>query len=58
MALFGNTFNPLVAQKALAFFRGGDLDTLDEPTRALLLREAIADLEVTPAPIVSHRLDR
>jgi predicted nucleotidyltransferase component of viral defense system len=58
MALFGNAFNPVLAQKALAYFVGGDLESLDAATRALLLREAVADLTVTPSPIVSTRLER
>ena len=56
-ALFGPAFNPLVAQKALAYFQGGDLNTLDEPTRALLVREAVVDLDVPALPIISARLD-
>jgi hypothetical protein len=56
-ALFGPAFNPLVAQKALAYFEGGDLDSLDESTRALLVRESIADLDLPSMPILSPRLD-
>jgi hypothetical protein len=39
--LFVPAFNPLVAQKALCFFEGGDLATLDVP----------------PLPLASPRLD-
>ena len=56
-ALFGPVFNPLVAQKALSYFVGGDLDTLDAATRALLVHAAASDLEVPTLPIVSTRLD-
>jgi hypothetical protein len=55
--LYGTTFEPLVAQKALAYFEGGDLDTLDENTRQLLTREATRDLEVVALPHRSSRLD-
>jgi hypothetical protein len=57
LALFGTTFSPVLAQKALAYFVGGDLESLDAATRALLLREAVADLTVTPLPIVSTHLE-
>ncbi|MBA3499540.1 MAG: nucleotidyl transferase AbiEii/AbiGii toxin family protein [Myxococcota bacterium] len=56
-ALFGPAFNPLVAQKALAYFEGSDLDSLDESTRALLVRESIADLDLPSLPVLSSRLD-
>lgn len=46
-ALFGETFNPLVARKALAYFEGGDLDRLDAQLRARLTRAALADVEPT-----------
>jgi hypothetical protein len=36
---------------------GGDLDTLDESTRGLLVRESVADLDVPSMPILSARLD-
>jgi predicted nucleotidyltransferase component of viral defense system len=56
-ALFGTAFNPLVAQKALAYFEGGDLDTLSEPARRRLIAEATQDLRVVPLPLRSTRLD-
>lgn len=56
-ALYGNTFEPLVAQKALAYFEGGDLDTLDEDVRRLLTREATQDVRVASLPLRSPRLD-
>lgn len=56
-ALFGSTFEPLVAQKALAYFEGGDLDTLGDDLRERLTREATRDLRVVPPPLQSTRLD-
>ena len=56
-ALYENTFEPLEAQKALAYFEGGDLDTLDEDVRRLLTREATQDLHVAALPLRSTRLD-
>jgi len=56
-ALYESTFEPLVAQKALAYFEGGDLDTLDEDVRRRLTREATRDLHVVPRPLRSSRLD-
>ena len=54
--LFGTAFNPLIAQKALAYFQGGDLETLDPATRQVLEREAIADLELPMIPLASRVL--
>jgi hypothetical protein len=56
-ALFGPSFNPLVAQKALVYFEGGDLDTLSEDVRQRLIAEATRDLPVVPLPLRSRRLD-
>lgn len=56
-ALFGASFNPLVARKALAYFHGGDLDTLDPATRSLLVAEAMRDVEPASVPLRSSRLD-
>lgn len=54
--LFGDAFNPLAARKTLAWFEGGDLSSLDEPTRELLSRAAIEDVELPPMPRLSERL--
>jgi len=51
--LFGETFNPLVAQKALAFFEGGDLSSLDPKTRDLLTAESVREFVVTQASCTS-----
>jgi predicted nucleotidyltransferase component of viral defense system len=56
-ALFGTSFNPLVAQKALTYFEGGDLHTLSEQARRRLIAEATQDLQVAPLPLRSTRLD-
>jgi hypothetical protein len=56
-ALFGAAFNPLIAQKALAYFEGGDLGSLPEETRRLLVAHATRDVEVRALPKVSERLD-
>ncbi|MFT3767114.1 MAG: nucleotidyl transferase AbiEii/AbiGii toxin family protein [Minicystis sp.] len=56
-ALFGSSFNPLIAQKTLSFFEGGDLATLSESTRSLLVAHATRDVEVVPLPILATRLE-
>ena len=56
-ALFGTSFNPLVAQKALAYFEGGDLGTLGDDVRRRLTTEATQDLRVVPLALRSARLD-
>ena len=55
-SLFGDVFNPLIAQKALVYFKGGDLETLEQSVRDTLLNEALAQIEVTALPIVSSKL--
>jgi hypothetical protein len=54
---YGTSFNPLVAQKALAYFEGGDLGTLAEGVRRRLTGEAARDLQVVPLALRSTRLD-
>ncbi len=56
-ALFGSSFSPLVAQKALAYFEGGDLGTLSEDARRRLTSAATRDLSVVPPALRSTRLD-
>lgn len=56
-SLFGEAFNPLVARKALSYFEGGDLDTLDVATRARLVEAATRDVEIEELPLRSPRLD-
>jgi hypothetical protein len=56
-ALFGPAFNPIVAQKALTYFEGGDLATLSDDAKGRLVAEAARDLDVPVMPLVSPRLD-
>ncbi|MFN0246945.1 MAG: nucleotidyl transferase AbiEii/AbiGii toxin family protein [Kofleriaceae bacterium] len=56
-ALFGEAFNPLVARKALSYFVGGDLDTLDSEMRARLVEAATHDLGIEEPSKISPRLD-
>ncbi|MBA2539834.1 MAG: nucleotidyl transferase AbiEii/AbiGii toxin family protein [Deltaproteobacteria bacterium] len=55
--LFGAAFNHLVAQKALCYFEGGDLDTLEASIRERLLLEAGRDVVVQAIASRSPRLD-
>ncbi|MEO8705219.1 MAG: nucleotidyl transferase AbiEii/AbiGii toxin family protein [Kofleriaceae bacterium] len=55
--LFDPTFNHLVAQKALSYFEGGDLASLDDHVRTLLTASAGRDLQVEPLARTSLRLD-
>jgi len=48
-ALFGVAFNPLIAQKTLCYFEGGDLESLDAKVRDQLL--AAAGHDVMPATL-------
>lgn len=57
-ALFGPAFNPLVAQKALSYFEGGDLARLDGSVRERLVDAAARAIDVPVLPLVSPRLDR
>lgn len=56
-ALFVDTFNPLVARKALSYFVGGDLDTLDEATRTRLVEAATRDVPISTFGLQASRLD-
>ena len=55
--LFGEAFNPLAAQKTLAWFAGGDLSVLDAATRALLVAAATAEVEIPFLRRQSPRLE-
>ena len=54
-AAFGNSFNPLLSLKALAYYQDGDLESLSAATRQTLTRVAeqidLAELPPTPSPI-------
>ena len=54
--LFGPSFNSLVARKALCYFEGGDLDTLDASIRAHLA-EATRAADDESLALRSSRLD-
>lgn len=56
-ALFGSSFNPLIAQKALCYFEGGDLADLDERVRDRLLAAAAHDVPSSTLAVRSSRLD-
>src|SRR6185295_17415524 len=56
-ALFGPAFNPLIAQKALAYFEGGDLASLPARVKQLLVAHATRDVEAPPLPKLAERLD-
>jgi hypothetical protein len=56
-ALFGPAFNPLIAQKTLAYFEGGDLASLPGEVKRTLVAHATRDVEVRELPKVSARLD-
>ncbi len=55
--LFGGAFNSLIAQKALCYFEGGDLETLDATARERLLTAAVREVEPAYIPRISPRLD-
>jgi hypothetical protein len=56
-ALFGKAFNPLIAQKTLCYFKGGDLDSLDADVRNRLLSAAGRDVIPSILSLHSPRLD-
>ncbi len=56
-ALFGDAFNPVVARKALTYFVGGDLGTLDNGVRDRLTIAAANDLLLEPIALASRSLD-
>jgi hypothetical protein len=56
-SLFGPAFNPLIAQKTLAYFEGGDLASLPKAIKELLVANATRDIEVQPLPKLSERID-
>jgi hypothetical protein len=56
-ALFGPGFNPLIAQKTLAYFQGGDLASLPAEVKRKLTAHATRDVEVQALAKRSQRLD-
>lgn len=55
--LFGPAFNPLIAQKTLAYFEGGDLASLPAEVKRTLVAHATRDVEVRALPKRSERID-
>jgi hypothetical protein len=56
-ALFGLAFNPLIAQKTLCYFQGGDLESLDVNVRDRLLAAAGHDVMPATFSLRAPRLD-
>ena len=56
-ALFGKAFNPLIAQKTLCYFKGGDLDALEADVRNRLLSASGRDVIPSTLSLRSPRLD-
>lgn len=57
IALYGATFNPVIVLKALTFFEDGDLNTLKEDVRELLIAAASSIRDLPEVRCVSPRLD-
>lgn len=55
--LFGPAFNPLVAQKSLCYFEGGDLDSLTGDERKALIDVASHDVLADELEVRAPRLD-
>ncbi len=55
-AIFGPAFQPSECLKALVYFEGGDLKSLSETTRHLLIRAASAVEDLPRVPVVDKRL--
>jgi hypothetical protein len=55
-SLFGPAFQPSECLKALVYFEGGDLDTLSETARHLLIRAASAVEDLPSVPVVDKHL--
>lgn len=55
-SLFGPAFQPSECLKALVYFEGGDLNSLSETTRHLLIRAASAVGDLPSVPVVDKQL--
>lgn len=55
-SLFGPAFQPSECLKALVYFEGGDLDSLTETTRRLLIHAACAVGDLPSVPVVDRCL--
>ena len=54
--IFGNAFQPAEGLRALVYFKGGDLDTLDLTVRHALVESASRVKELPDSPVVSTAL--
>ncbi len=54
--MFGNAFQPAECLRALVYFKGGDLETLDPTDRQMLVESAARVKELPDSPIVSKEL--
>jgi hypothetical protein len=54
--MFGNAFQPAECLRALVYFKGGDLETLDQTDRQMLVESAARVKELPDSPIVSKEL--
>ena len=55
-SMFGPAFQPSESLKALVYFEGGDLDSLAETTRQLLIHAATAVGDLPSIPVVDNQL--
>jgi len=55
-SLFGPAFQPSESLKALVYFEGGDLNSLTETTRNLLIHAATAVRDLPSVPVVDQHL--
>lgn len=55
-SIFGLAFQPSECLKALVYFEGGDLNSLSETTKHLLIRAASAVEDLPCVPVVDKRL--
>lgn len=54
--MFGNAFQPAECLRALVYFKGGDLNILDQADKLLLIESAARVKELPDSPIVSKEL--
>jgi hypothetical protein len=55
-SLFGPAFQPSECLKALVYFEGGDLDSLNETTKRLLIHAASVVEDLPSVPVVDEQL--
>ena len=54
--MFGTSFQPSESLKAMMYFEGGDLNTLAEEEKRVLVQAASEVRDLPPVAIVSHQL--